>query len=116
MFLRAKVLFVGAIDSTKNLWTFGIRLFNQASLRQLLATFPTGTSTLRGRRSSEDSEMFIHAPCLLLWREVLDALAKPAELLVFSPAWRGLSSIFFSAAGTDWPSRAVASVARPEGD
>ena len=25
--------------------------------------------------------MFIHAACLLLWREVLDALAKPTELL-----------------------------------
>lgn len=59
-----------------NLWTLGVRQFIQASLRQLLATFPTGTSALRGRRSSEDPDMSIHAACLLLCREVLDAIAN----------------------------------------
>jgi hypothetical protein len=39
------------------------------------------TSALRGPRSSDESEMFTHAACLLLWREVLDGLAKPTELL-----------------------------------
>ncbi len=36
---------------------------------------------LRRPRSSEDSEMFTRAACLLLRREVLDALAKPTEPL-----------------------------------
>ena len=40
----------------------------------------SASSALRGPRSSEDSEMFTHAACLLLRREVLDALAKPTEI------------------------------------
>ena len=48
----------------------------------VLATSPTRTPNLRGPYSSEDSEMFIYAARLILWRKVLDALAKPAELLV----------------------------------
>src|SRR5262249_6448724 len=37
------------------------------------------TSALRGPRSSDDSEMFTHADCLLLRRRVLHAFAKPTE-------------------------------------
>ena len=39
------------------------------------------TSALHGPRSSENSEMFTQAACLLLRREVLDALAEPIEPL-----------------------------------
>ena len=34
----------------------------------------------RGLRSSDDSEMFTHAACLLLRRQVVDALAKLTEI------------------------------------
>ena len=78
-------------------WSRRVRQFYQASLRQLLATFPTRTSAFRGRRSSEDSEMSIHAACLLLWREILYALAKPTELLGrLLPRWaRALVNVLF---------------------
>src|SRR5262249_51063685 len=48
-------------------------------LRSLTAAGPFVQAHIRGPRSSEDSEMFTHAACLLLRREFLGALAKPTE-------------------------------------
>ena len=38
------------------------------------------TSALHRPHSSEDTEMFTHAACLLLRREVLNALGEPSEI------------------------------------
>jgi hypothetical protein len=40
---------------------------------------PLVSTSARRSRSSEDSEMFTHAACLLFRRRVLHALAKPTE-------------------------------------
>src|SRR5262245_18144463 len=48
--------------------------------RSLAAAGPFLQAHVRRPRSSEDSEMFTHAACLLLRQELLGALAKPTEI------------------------------------
>jgi hypothetical protein len=60
----------------------GVRKIVPKASRSRPRRFPLSTSALRGGpRSSEDSEMFTHAACLLLRRKVCGALAKPTEPL-----------------------------------